>query len=342
MMRVIAGQSPSVTEEFLAYARQLGLSGVQVNTPDLPGAERWEYSDLVALRRACEDGGLRLEAIENIPVSFYRRCMLGEQGRDHEIENVRRTIEHIARAGIPILGYHWMPLSVWRTSIGPDGRGGSVATTFDALVAEDPSRRDEIYFAARDARLDDTWVRGLPDRPRPVSSEQMWDNYVYFMERVLPVAENCGLRLALHPDDPPVPYLDGVARIFSSVQGLAEGAAIFPSQSWAVDLCLGTVSEMGGEAAVMEAITALGRLGKIAYVHLRDVIGTVPKFSECFLGEGNYDPLAVLRALRDVGFDSFILDDHVPRLVGDSDYHHRARGYAIGYIQGLLRAVADA
>jgi len=341
-MRVIAGQSPSITDEFLAYARQLGLSGVQVNTPDLPGAERWEYSDLVAMRKACEDAGLRLEAIENIPVSFYRRCMLGEPGRDREIENVKRTIENIARAGIPILGYHWMPLSVWRTSIAPDGRGGAVATTFDARIAEDPSRRSDIYFAARDERLDDTWVRGLPGKPRPVSTEQMWDNYLYFMERVLPAAEDSGLRLALHPDDPPTPHLDGVARIFSSVQGLAKAAALFPSQCWAVDLCLGTVSEMGGQAAVMEAIAVLGPLGKIAYVHLRDVIGTVPRFSECFLGEGNYDPVAVLKALRDVGFDSFILDDHVPRVVGDSDYGHRARAYTIGYIQGLLRTTADA
>jgi mannonate dehydratase len=342
MMRVVAGQSPTITEEFLLYARQLGLAGVQVNTPDLPGAERWEYSDLLALRQACEDSGLRLEAIENVPVSFYRRCMLGEPGRDKEIENLKRTIEHIARAGIPILGYHWMPLSVWRTSIDPTGRGGAVATTFDAVVAEDPARRSDIYFAARDDRLDNTWVRGLPERPQPVSTEQMWDNYLYFMERILPTTEDAGLRLALHPDDPPMPRLDGVARIFSSVQGLTRAAGLFPSPSWAVDLCLGTVSEMGGEAAVMEAIAVLGPMGKIAYVHLRDVIGSVPEFSECFLGEGNYDPMAVLRALREVGFDSFILDDHVPCVVGDSDYGHTARGYTIGYIQGLLRAVADA
>ena len=96
---------------------------------------------------------------------------------------------------------------------------------------------------------------------------------------------------------------------------------------------------MGGQDAVLEAVQYLGMRDKIVYVHLRDVVGTVPRFRESFIGEGNYDPLVVLTELRAVGFDGFVMDDHVPQLVGDSGWMHRGRAHAIGYLQGLLHAI---
>ena len=147
------------------------------------------------------------------------------------------------------------------------------------------------------------------------------------------------MRLALHPDDPPVPALGGMARIFRSVDALERALSLAPSPAFGLDLCLGTVSEMGGQAAVLEAIERFGPRGQIVYVHFRDVRGTVPRFQEAFLGEGNYHPLTVMRALRRVGFDGFILDDHVPRLTGDTAYAYRGRAHAIGYLQALLDVV---
>ena len=111
------------------------------------------------------------------------------------------------------------------------------------------------------------------------------------------------------------------------------------SPAFGLDLCLGTVSEMGGEQAVVEAIESFGPSGNIAYVHFRDVQGSVPRFQEAFLGEGNYNPLKVMRLLKRVGFTGFILDDHVPRMTGDSEYAHRGRAHAVGYLQALLLAV---
>ena len=169
----------------------------------------------------------------------------------------------------------------------------------------------------------------------------MWSNYRYFIDAIAPVAEEAGVRLALHPDDPPVPTLGGIARIFRSVDALKRALEINPSPALGLDLCLGTVSEMGGEGSVLEAIEYFGKRGQIVYVHFRDVRGTVPRFEECFLGEGNYDPLRVMRALRSAGFTGFILDDHVPHIVNDSDYSHRGRAHAIGLIQGLLSAVSQ-
>jgi len=344
-MRVALGQGSTPSDEYLAFGRQLGLSGVQFNTPLIPGERRWELRDLVALRQRCESYGLRLEAIENVPNTFYENAMLGVAGRDEQIENMQITIRNLGKAGIPILGYNFLPGSVWRTSIAGSGRGGALVSGFDLAVASDPARSDEIFVSRRDRRIEgakDSFVQGAHFRGGlELDDDAMWSNYRYFIDAIAPVAEEAGIRLALHPDDPPVPTLGGIARIFRSVDALKRALEINPSPALGLDLCLGTVSEMGGEASVLEAIEYFGTRGQIVYVHFRDVRGTVPRFEECFLGEGNYDPLRVMRALRSAGFTGFILDDHVPHIVNDSDYSHRGRAHAIGLIQGLLSAVTQ-
>ena len=341
-MRIAVGQLPRSTSDAIAYAKQLGVSGVQLNTPDLPGEHRWESADLRALREQLEASGLRLEAIENVPNQFFEHCMLGGSRREAEIGHVCATISNIGDAGIRVLGYNFMPGSVWRSWMDQSGRGDASVNGFDLAVAEDPKRSDEVLIARRDKRLRDPWVRGahLIDHVE-ISLSALWQNYRWFMERVVPVAEKAGVTLALHPDDPPVAVLGGVARIFSSVAALEEAVDIVPSDMSCVDLCLGTVSEMGSESAVLQAIRSLGPRGKISYVHFHDVRGTVPVFEECFLGVGDFKPLRVMRALRDNGFTGFILDDHAPGMVDDSDYGHRGRAHAIGYLQGLLEAVQD-
>ncbi len=345
MMRIALGQAARATDEYLSFARQLGVEGVQFNTPDLPGERRWEVADLVALREKVESYGLRLEAIENVPNQFYEKAMLGLPGRDEEIEHVARTIEHIGRAGIPILGFHWLPTSVWRTAVEPTGRGGAVVSGFDLEAAEAPSAAADLYIARRDRRVEDkkdSWSRGeLFGIDVVRTDEDMWASFEYFVDALVPVARSVGVRLALHPDDPPVESLGGVARIFRSVDALKRAVERAPGPGFAIELCLGTVSEMGGEAAVLEAIRYLGPRDKIAYVHLRDVRGTVPSFVECFLGEGNYHPPTVLRELRQAGYDGFILDDHTPALIGDSPYGHRGRAFALGYIQGLIEMMDE-
>jgi mannonate dehydratase len=339
-MRIAVGQGARATDEYLSFARQLGVAGVQFNTPDLPGVRLWELADLVALRERVESFGLRLEAIENLPNSFYSDAMLGLSGRDAEIENVIATVRNLGRAGIPILGFHWMPTSVWRTGIAAEGRGGAVVSAFDLTLARQPELADQIYVARRDQRIEDrkdSWTRGaLFDIRRDRSDTDMWAAFEYFVAAVAPAADEVGVTIAVHPDDPPVPELGGVARIFRNVDAVRRAADFWPGPGFGIELCLGTISEMGGQEAVLDAISYLAPRGKIVYVHLRDVRGTVPAFTECFLGEGNYDPATVLRALRSGGFHGFILDDHTPAVVGDSPYGHRGRAFTLGYIQGLI------
>jgi mannonate dehydratase len=155
---------------------------------------------------------------------------------------------------------------------------------------------------------------------------------------VLPVAEAAGVTLALHPDDPPVPMLGGIARLFGSFEGFRRAVETFDSPQHGLDFCMGCWSEMGPGA--IEAIRYFGARGKIVYVHFRDVQGHVPVFQECFLGEGNVDVVAAMRALKQVDFRGFIIDDHVPQLIDDTGWGHRGRAHATGYIMGLVDAVS--
>jgi mannonate dehydratase len=317
-MRVAVGQVHELTDELLSFAAQMGVPGVQLNTPNLPGEQRWEVADLVALRERAESHGLRLEALENTPISFYDQAMLGLPGRDKQIEHYQATIRNMGQAGIPTLGYHWMPNSVWRTSREAPGRGGALCTAFDMELA-------------RDAPL---------SHGRVFTEAEMWDTYTYFMKAVVPVAEEAGVTLALHPDDPPVESLGGVARLFRNFAGFKRAMELVPSPNSGLDFCMGCWSEMG--TGVLEAIRYFGERKKIVYVHFRDVQGHVPRFQECFLGEGNVDVVAAMRTLREVGFTGFMIDDHVPHMVDDTPWGHRGRALSSGYMMGLLAAVEAA
>lgn len=326
-MRMAIGQFSELSHEKLAFARQIGVSGVQLNTPLLPGDQQWELHDLQWLVARCEQYGLRLEAIENTPVSFYIKAILGLPGRDEQIEHYQATIRHMGKAGIPILGYHWMPNSVWRTSLKP-GRGGALVTAFDMQATE--------------AQPLIVGVKQLDFLPEgyALTEDDAWKNYEYFMRAVVPVAEEAGVKLALHPDDPPIPMLGGLGRLFYCFDNFKRAMELAPSPNSGLDFCMGCWSEMGPDP--LEAMRYFGTRGKLLYIHFRDVQGTVPTFQECFLGEGNVDVVAAMHTLKEVGFTGFIIDDHVPHIVDDTEWAHRGRAHQTGFIMGLMAAINHA
>lgn len=338
-IRIGVGQFKELTDEKLKFAQQIGVTTLQLNNPTLPGDARWEEKDLRALVMRAKEHGLELEAIENVPTHFYHKVMLGLPGRDEQIENYCYTLRNVGRAGIPILGFHFMPNSVWRTERLAPGRGGAGCTKFDMAVVEAARSKDELrqFLPTGLGWLDTMPLRG-PGEPI-VTEEEMWANYTYFIKAVLPVAEEAGVKMALHPDDPPVPMLGGIARLFYKVENFKRAWEINPtSDAWGLDLCLGCCSEMvGGAINVRDMINFFGPKGRIFYVHFRDVKGTVPNFTECFIGEGNFDPAEAMALLKKTGFNGFLLDDHVPHMDDDTDWNHRGRAHAIGYMQGLLR-----
>src|SRR5207247_2652450 len=278
----------------------------QFHTPsDLSGKDGfWSVDELVDLRERCERAGLVVEGIENVPYRHWDKVLLGKPGRERQLENYATTIRNMAAARIPVLGHHFLPTYVWRTDMRARGRGGALVSVYDEAVA-DKGNALAGYKLAPDVPITDRLNR-----------EQMWDNYRVFLEAVLPVAEEAGVRLALHPDDPPTEAaLGGIERILISPAAMKRAWEVSAnSPAWGLDLCLGTVSEMAGEASVNELIDFFGPKGKIFYVHMRDVQGTVPKFKEAFLGEGNYNPAAVLRRLASVGVDGLVIDDHGPTM----------------------------
>jgi mannonate dehydratase len=319
-MRVAIGLPSKAADWHFMLAKQMGCQEVVLATPaDLPGEHRWEYEDLARLRERVESFGLKIGAIQNTPARFIDEARLGLPGRDRQIENYQATIRNVGRAGIPILSHNFRPDPLYRTGT-MAGRGGAVMTTFDRDLARDLP----LTFG------------------REFTTEEMWANYEYFAKAVLPVAVESGVRLPIHPDDPPGDAIGGVARIFSSFEGFERARQLVgESPAWGLLFCVGCWTEMGGTENVLRGIRHFGPRNQIVYVHLRSVEGEGDRFNECFIGEGPLDVTAVVRALKEVGFRGFAIDDHAPKMVGDEDWHPRARCYQTGYAMGLLRAVSD-
>ncbi len=320
MIKLGLGAMHEADDERLQFVRQLGVENVILNTPAVRGEGFWDFQHLVQMRRRIEAAGLKLAAIENVPEQFMDKIKQGAPGRDEQIENMQKTIRSLGRAGIPILGYHFMLLSVWRTEHTPTGRGGALVTKYNhALVERAP--------IAAIGEFDD---------------ETLWGNFEYFLKAVVPVAEEEGVRLALHPDDPPVPVIAGSARIIRSIEAYKRVIEIVPSPSNCIEFCQGTIAEMAiTPEEVYDAIRFFGSRQKIAYVHFRNVRGTVPEFEETFIDEGRIDMLKAMRAYRDVDFDGVLIVDHTPGVVGDTPWGHRGRAYAIGYMKALIKCVYE-
>ena len=345
-MRVAVGQHPGNDKEYLDFALQLGCEGASFQTPDIKGDVKLDTADINTFLAPVHAAGVKVESFENVPNHFYDKLMLGLPGREEQLENMKSTIRSLGEAGVPILGMHWMPQIVWRTDMGHYGRGGSYVSIYDHSVILDRSRDSEIWVARRDERdvtLKDTFTRGsfVKLGVDTLTVDQMWANFEYFIKGIIKTCEESGVVICFHPDDPPAQELHGIARILTSVDNLERAVNIVDSPNLKLELCLGTVSEMDGENSVMDAVNRFAPKDKIAYIHLRDVEGKFPIFKECFLGEGNYKPYEVIKALHRHGYTGSILDYHTPTLSGDSAYGHRGRAHAIGYIQALIGVVSN-
>jgi mannonate dehydratase len=315
-MRPGFGQFNVATPEYLQFAAQFGATDVLLNTPLLPGAERWELVDLVKLRLSVEQWGLKLSALENVPPQFYDDIMLGGPKRDRQIENMIYTVRNIARAGIPIFGYNWMPSHVWRTPA-QRIRGGALATAYDDGIGRQlPLTHQRVY-----------------------TEDEIWANLEHWIKIITPIAEAEGIRLGIHPCDPPVEILGGVPQILRNFAAYKRLIEIYPSDANAIEFCQGTFSEMADDVDIYEKIRYFGSRKKILYVHFRNVSGTVPTFYEEFVNTGYVDMFKAMQIYHEVGFDSFFIDDHVPQTFQDTPWGHRGRAFANGYIQGLIEAV---
>ena len=239
--------------------------------------------------------------MENVPINFYDHIMLGGPKRDEQIDNMITTIRNMAQAGIPVFGYHWMPSSVWRTTPKPV-RGGAIATAFNY---------DE--------------VKDLPfTHEREYTEEELWANLEYWLKIIIPVAEEAGIRLGIHPDDPPVKQIGGIPRLFSSYENYRRYLDIYESPNNAIEFCQGTISEMtdSSDDNIYGFIDEMVRRDKVLYVHFRNVSAPDPNdFREEFINTGHVDMYRAMKTYYDAGYEGLFLDDHVPRTQGG---HRRA------------------
>ncbi len=339
-----------LTPEYLAFARQAGCTHVVVHLVDYfrsaaPGANPrdnqptggkdqpwgyagdpaalWTVDELRAVRRQVEDAGLVLEAIENLDPAHWGDVLIDGPRRGEHIENVKTILRRMGEAGIPVLGYNFSIAGVAGRVSGPWGRGGAVTVGMDGPV-DDPLPAGVVWNMIVDPEAQAGAL--VPT----ATHEQLWDRLRRFLGEVVPVAEESGVRLAAHPDDPPLPFVRSQPRLVYQPSMYQRLIDLVPSAANGLELCVGTLAEMT-DGGVAEAVDSYARQGKIAYVHLRNVSGRVPHYRETFIDEGDVDMLEILSILHRNGFDGMIIPDHAPQMTCPAPWH-AGMAHTLGFI----------
>ena len=301
------------TDANLRLASQIGVSDVvYYDMARMPET----LEQLRAVQGRVEGFGLRLSVVEGGPPTD--RIILHKSGRDAQIEHWKRCLDAMGKAGVGVLCFDWMPprQGVIRTGFDTPARGGALTSSFQL----DRFENDQLTKEGR------------------TTDEQMWDDLEYFLRRVIPAAEAAGVRLAMHPDDPPLSPLQGLARILRNPEAFERMFELVPSECNGMTFCQGCFAEMG-----VDVPGTIRRFAdRIHFVHFRDVEGKATDFRETFQDNGRTDMAQAMRAYRDIGFQGVIRPDHVPLVEGadrsaaDEGYAMKGRLFAVGYMKGLL------
>jgi mannonate dehydratase len=324
-VKLCVQSSPSPTDEQLLFLKQLGAGYVSVGSPpELRTAEGF-----VQIKKRYADAGITVWNIGNTSVHNMPEVTLNLPGRDGKVEEYKQYLRNLGKAGIGYTTYAHMGNGIW-TSGRAMVRGAS-AREFDQNSAEARGNWDGKVFT------------GPLSHGREFTKDEIWENYTHFIKQVAPVAEEAGVRIGIHPDDPPVPVLAGVPRcIFGNFEGYKRAMEIANSPNVGICLCCGTWLE-GGKALTgkdpEEMIRYFGAK-KIWKIHFRNVSAPLPHFVETFMDDGYYDMWKIMKALRSANFDGIVILDHSPAMVG-GNYTQTAYGFA--YMKALLnRANAEA
>jgi mannonate dehydratase len=340
-----------LTDDNFAFARQCGATHIVAHLCDyFYGNERtsradqpvgdgsgwgiaqgavWSVEELSVLRDAMAKHGLTFYAIENFDPGVWSDILFDGPRRDEQMETVCQIVRNVGAAGIKVFGYNFSLAGVAGRVTTRQARGGAPSVGLDG--------RNPVTDSAMPASMAwnmvvDEAAAGL--RPT-VSREQLWQQLAWFLERIVPVAEAAGVRMAAHPDDPPLESVRQQPRLVYQPHFYRTLLDISPSRSNALEFCVGTIAEMS-EGDVYSAIERHARDGRIAYVHLRNVRGRVPHYHETFIDEGDVDIARVVRSLRDANYDGVIVPDHTPPMRCDAPWH-AGMAFAMGYINALLQ-----
>ncbi len=304
----------SMSDDDLLFLKQIGMRWARIEFGD----QETPFEYLRATQERLARFGMRIYSGVHYA---YRsiRLQLGQPGRDQDIEAFQAFLRDCGRLGIPVANIDFHPANTYTTAMVESPRG----------------------YTAREFKLSDFRAKVEKQRfEREYSAEEIWSNYTYFIKAVLPVAEQANVKLALHPDDPPLEKMNGVAKVFVHYNGYQRAEQIAgSSRHWGLTFCVGTWSEGGDKMGkdVFGMIRDFGGRGKIIDVHFRNVSGPLPHFVETFPDDGYLDMYQVMKALREVRFSGTIVPDHVPGLAGDSGIRRAGTAYCVAYMRALLR-----
>lgn len=316
----IALQMPAEpTAEEFAFARQLGVENVVLWTD---GAKAG-YEFYASRRALFEQHSLKIYGFGNWDVHNQDAIVLNLPGRDEKIAEYKAHLRALGRAGIPYTTYAHMANGIWSTEK-EETRGGAPARAFDLAKAENG-----------------WWFKRSYSMPlshgRAYSEDELWENFAYFIREVAPVAEEAGVKIGIHPDDPPGVELAGVPRcIFGNFKGYQRALEIADSPNVGVCFCVGCWLEGGALMGngVLESLRSFAEQGKLFKVHFRNVDKPLPHFVETFVDDGYYDMYHVMRELVAVGFNGVAIADHIPVMGGDPRI---GTAYTVAYMKALLR-----
>lgn len=289
----------------------------------------WSQEELSSLRRTVEQHGLKLEAIENFDPAHWHDILLDGPKRAKQIEDIKTIIRRIGKAGIPTMGYNFSIAGVAGRTTGPYARGDADSVGMEGPY-DTPMPNGMVWNMVYDA-----------DAPKgslaSVSSEQLWSRLNRFLEEIIPVAEEAGVTLAAHPDDPPMPTIRSQARLVYQPDHYQKLIDLNASSKNKLEFCIGSIAEMT-EGNVYEAIETYSAQKRIGYVHFRNVRGKVPHYKETFIDDGDIDMLRAIDILHKNQYTGLLIPDHCPSMSCNAPWH-AGMAYALGYMQAALKAL---
>lgn len=296
------------------YAKQCGVEHGVIRLPEDAEFDITDFSHWEKVYKRFVDFGIKPIVIEPMPNELHDHIKIGDEYRDECIEKVIKMFEYMDKLDIRTICFNWMAHIGWlRTNTSIKERGDSLVAGFN---------------------IDD-----FKPIDKKITSDELWDNYSYFINAVIPYAEKYNVRLALHPDDPPLAKLGDVERIMVSYENIKKAINIVDSPNLGVTMCQATYCMMGED--LYKVIPELA--DKIFFVHFRNAVGNKFKFRESFHDNGIIEMANIMKLYKQCNVDVPIRVDHVPLMAGEKQetagYTALGRLYAIGYLKGILEAI---
>lgn len=339
-----------LNEQNFQFARQCGATHVVVHLVDYFGHSKsaadqpvggqggwgpagdgklWSLDALLSIKKQLNAHDLTWEAIENFDPAMWYDVLLDGPKKQAQIAQLKEQIRIVGKAGIPVFGYNFSIAGVAGRVKGHFARGGAASVGMEG-GDDTPIPNGMVWNMVYDPQAAEGTVR-------KISHRELWHRLDYFLKELLPVAEEAGVVLAAHPDDPPMPYVRQSPRLVYQPHMYQDLINLHDSKNNQLEFCLGSIAEMT-DGDVYEATEKYSQQQKIAYIHFRNVIGKVPDYKEVFVDEGDIDMLKILQILKKNNYQGILIPDHTPQMACDAPWH-AGMAYAMGYMKAAMQMV---